>query len=293
MNWSPLEFHPYEKCRLGGSEKKGIEIVMNNNPSREITIVSITKNDPDGIKRTVQSVLMQDFVLWRLVIVISNEKDTSFEYVKNLCKKHQNINYLIPESPGIYEAMNFALDRYNPELTWFLNGGDVLQSTSTLSKAYVLMESYKPSILMGGYEISEDGSDHQYVRPARQVTARTFSLNIRSGNHQAMLFDFTHFKKNRFITELRLAADFLLILEILKEKPGLRVKEVFSKIDPCGVSSRMIEEVWVEKQIARREVFGNHSVDTLLGNCWTLAAKSKRTLKSYPKKSKRFLTKDD
>ena len=253
---------------------------MNTLPSREITIISITKNDCDGIRRTVASVQMQKFALWRLVIVVSSEQDSALEYVKTLSEQFENIHYLIPESLGIYRAMNHAMEVFNPKLAWFLNGGDVLKSESTLSNAYFLMEKYKPSILIGGYEINTKDGPIQYARSPRKIQARTFSLNVRSGNHQAMLFDFSGFEKVRFNLEFILASDFLLVLEVLKVKSGIRTSEVFATIDPNGVSSLMIEKVWREKQKARRYVFGRYSTDSLLGYLWTLAVKMKRRVKA-------------
>jgi len=254
---------------------------MQTLPSREITVISITKNDSDGIRRTVESVQGQKFDRWRLVIVVSSEQDSSLEYVQRLSEQFENIHYLIPQSLGIYSAMNYAMEKFTPELTWFLNGGEVFKSTSTLSNAYSLMEIHKPSILIGGYEINDKDVPRQYARPPREIKARTFSLNVRSGNHQAMLFDFSGFEKIRYSLELSLASDFLLVLKMLKKKSGYRTSEVFAKIDPNGVSSLMVEDVWAEKQNARRRVFGRYSSDSLLGLLWTLAAKVKRRVMRY------------
>jgi hypothetical protein len=96
-----------------------------------------------------------------------------------------------------------------------------------------------------------------------------------------MLFDFSGFETMRYSLELSLASDFLLVLKMLKKKSGFRTSEVFAKIDPNGVSSLMIEDVWAEKQYARRRVFGRCSSDSFLGLLWTLAAKVKRRVKRY------------
>lgn len=247
--------------------------------SGEITIISITKNDGEGIRRTVESVLTQSFTNWRLVIVVSSEKDSSLEYVKRLSEQSEKIHYLIPESLGIYSAMNYAMDQLNPKLTWFLNGGDAFKSEFTLSNSYSLMVLHKPSVLIGGYEVNSKDSPRQYKRSTRQIKARTFSLNVRSGNHQAMLFDFSGFEKVRFNLDLKLASDFLMVLELIKVKPGFRIPEVLASIEPNGVSHLMIDEVWREKQIAREFVFGRYSTDFFLGYLWTLSVKMKRRMK--------------
>jgi glycosyltransferase involved in cell wall biosynthesis len=245
----------------------------------DITIISITKNDGEGIRRTVESVLTQDFANWRLVIVVSSEKDSSLEYVKKLSEQYEKIHYLIPESLGIYNAMNYAMEHFNPKLTWFLNGGDAFKSESTLSNSYSLMVLHKPSVLIGGYEVNHKDDPRQYIRSARQIKGRTFSLNVRSGNHQAMLFDFSGFEKVRFNPDLKLASDFLMVLELIKVKPGFRIPEVLASIEPNGVSHLMIDEVWREKQIAREIIFGRYSIDFFLGFLWTLSVKIKKGMK--------------
>lgn len=249
-------------------------------PSREITIVSITKNDYNGIRRTVESIFRQEFIKWRLVVVVSSDRDSSLEYVKKLSETHENIDYLIPDSLGIYQAMNFALDRFKPELTWFLNGGDIFRNEFVLSKSIALIEKNSPSVLIGGYEIIENEKKRQFLRPARQISPRLFSLNVRSGNHQAMLFDFSGRQELRFNLDLKLASDFLLVLEILRIKPGLRTSDIFVEIEPNGVSDLLIEKVWIEKQNAREIIFGRNSVDFLLGKLWTIAVRAKKSLRN-------------
>jgi glycosyltransferase involved in cell wall biosynthesis len=254
--------------------------------SEEITIISVTKNDHEGIRRTVESVLEQDFLAWKLIIVLSSASDSSYDYAQQLCRDHANIHYLIPDSLGIYLGMNFALDKFETKLTWFLNGGDAFLNEQVLSCAYGYMVRYKPSVLIGGYAILENGTRKVFSRHKAEITARRFSLNIRSGNHQAMLFNFSDHEKPQFNLDLELAADFLLVLEKLKHKPALRIPEVFVEVEPGGVSSTYIEKVWIEKQSARKMAFGKYSPDSLLGIIWTCAVRFKRFTRTLINSSK-------
>jgi len=245
-------------------------------PTNGVTIISVTRNDLDGIRRTVESIKEQDFTAWNLAIVISSTSDSSLDFVRQLSEANENIQYLIPDSLGIYQGMNFAIDNLMPNLTWFLNGGDVFENKSVLSIAYKYMVEYKPSILIGGYAIVEGGTRRVFSRHKSEINARRFSLNIRSGNHQAMLFDLSGEKKVKFDVDLELAADFLLVLEKLTHKHALRIPEVLVEVEPGGVSSTYIEKVWAEKQFARRKVFGRFSVDYVLGILWTYSVRLKR-----------------
>ena len=255
-------------------------------PASGVTIISVTKNDLKGIRRTVESIKEQDFTAWNLAIVVSSASDSSLDYVRQLSEANENIQFLIPDSLGIYQAMNFALDKLMPNLTWFLNGGDVFENKSVLSLAHKYMIEYKPSILIGGYAIVEDGTRRVFSRNKSEINARRFSLNIRSGNHQAMLFDLSGDKKVKFDVDLELAADFLLVLERLTHKHALRIPEVLAEVEPGGVSSTYIEKVWAEKQSARRKVFGRFSVDYSLGILWTYGVKLKRNTRICFSKTK-------
>jgi hypothetical protein len=250
---------------------------MKLTPASGVTIISVTKNDLGGIRRTVESIKEQDFTAWNLAIVISSASDSSLDYVKQLSEANENIQFLIPDSFGIYQGMNFALDKLMPDLTWFLNGGDVFENKSVLSNAHKYMVEFKPSILIGGYAIVEGGTRRVFSRHKSEISARRFSLNIRSGNHQAMLFDLSGDKKLKFNVDLELAADFLLVLEKLTHKKALRIPDVLVKVEPGGVSSIFIEKVWAEKQFARSKVFGKFSVDYSLGILWTFGVQLKRT----------------
>ena len=249
--------------------------------SEEITIISVTKNDYEGIRRTVESVKEQDFSAWKLIIVLSSASDSSYDYAQQLSRDHSNIHYLIPDSLGIYLGMNFALEKFEAKLTWFLNGGDTFLNEYVLSCAYRYMVRYKPSVLIGGYTILENGRRRVFSRHKSEISARKFSLNIRSGNHQAMLFNFSDHEKPKFDLDLELAADFLLVLKELRHKPALRIPEVFVEVEPGGVSSTYIEKVWIEKQSARKMVFGQYSLDSLLGIIWTCAVRLKRLTRTF------------
>lgn len=261
----------------------GIEVKVqtktNQLPPAEITIISVTKNDLEGIRRTVESVKAQDYPAWKLVIVLSSASDSSLQYVDELKQKNENIVFIIPDTTGIYQAMNFAVKKIQPKLTWFLNGGDIFENKSILSIAHKYMMKFDPSVLIGGYAIVEKGKKQIFIRKKRVITQRRFSLNIRSGNHQAMLFNFSRINEAPFNLDLRLAADFLLVLEKIKNKPALRIPEVFVEVEPGGVSNVYIERVWEEKQIARGLVFGKFSLDYLLGILWTYAARLKRSIR--------------
>lgn len=262
-------------------------------PTSEVTIISVTKNDLEGIRRTVESVKEQDFSAWNLAIVISSASDISLDYVKQLSEANEKIQFFIPDSLGIYQGMNFALDKLMPNLTWFLNGGDVFENKSVLSIAHKYMVQFKPSVLIGGYIIVENGTRRIYSHHKSKINARRFSVNIRSGSHQAMLFDFSGNKGLKFNVDLELASDFLLVLEILTHKQALRISEVLVEVEPGGVSSTNIEKVWAEKQFARRKVFGRLSVDYSLGILWTYGVKLKRIARIWFSKMKLALYSGD
>ena len=83
-----------------------------------------------------------------------------------------------------------------------------------------------------------------------------------------------------FSLDYKIASDFELVLKMLSESKGMRIREVVSVIEPNGISSAQIRKVLSEKQEIRRKHFGRYSLSTLLGEVWTLLVLSKINLRS-------------
>lgn len=96
----------------------------------KITIITVVKNNFDGIKKTINSVRSQLFTNYEHIILDSNSNDGTSEFLKN------NLNpktiYLREEDNGIYEAINKGINMSNGEYIGLLHSGDFFYSNKSL-----------------------------------------------------------------------------------------------------------------------------------------------------------------
>ncbi len=97
----------------------------------KISIITINLNNEVGLKRTIRSVITQDFKNFEFLIIDGGSNDGSKKLIEEYADK---INYCVSESDnGIYHAMNNGIKQANGEYLLFLNSGDELLATDSLS----------------------------------------------------------------------------------------------------------------------------------------------------------------
>jgi glycosyltransferase involved in cell wall biosynthesis len=99
----------------------------------KITIITVVRNAADELKKTIFSVLEQDYPHIEFIIIDGNSTDGSVEVIK---AHAPNIAYWISEPDrGIYDAMNKGLARSTGEWVNFMNAGDTFTGKDIISKA--------------------------------------------------------------------------------------------------------------------------------------------------------------
>jgi len=236
-----------------------------SNSEKMLSVVTISKNDLSGIKSTIESLMVQNFQFWKCLVVLPSRDDDSYVEVKQITERDYRFTLLLQQEPGIYEAMNLALDNVKTKYVWFMNGGDKFASENILSETLKIILERRCSLLIGGYSYFEAGTKRTFVKRYAKVSAERFSLNIRGGCHQSMLFDFSSNPELRFNSEFKMCADFDYVLNFIKHGAALRIDKLIAEIEPNGISSRQIFEVLKEKQLIRRQHFSKTSAAVLFG----------------------------
>ena len=108
---------------------------MHNSPF--ISIITVVKNDPSGLQKTLESVIEQDFNNYEYIIIDGASKDSTVDVIKNY---ESSINYWISESDnGIYDAMNKGISVAKGEWIHLLNASDYYVDSSVLDKVSRLL----------------------------------------------------------------------------------------------------------------------------------------------------------
>ena len=113
-----------------------------------LNIITITKDDFDGLKSTISSTkCFRDKYGVRQIIVESSLLETQ-KRIKALITDEKDVTYIWIEPSGISSAFNLGLSLSKSEWIWFLNGGGLIHSNLDAEKLiYILKESNSDAIV--------------------------------------------------------------------------------------------------------------------------------------------------
>ncbi len=93
----------------------------------EIAIVTITKDDPTGVRKTIESVEQQRCLQYEHAIVDGGSRTDIADWLRRWCDADTRRHILVTNPPkGIYPAMNAGIRRTSAPIILVLNGGDQL-----------------------------------------------------------------------------------------------------------------------------------------------------------------------
>ena len=102
----------------------------------KLSIITINRNNKDGLQKTIESAILQSFQDYEYIIIDGASTDGSVDVIK---QHADNITYWVSEpDKGIYNAMNKGIFQANGEYCLFLNSGDYLINNTILEKAFRL-----------------------------------------------------------------------------------------------------------------------------------------------------------
>lgn len=102
-----------------------------------ISIITITYQAERFLKRTMDSVLSQDYTNLEYILVDGGSKDQTVpiikEYQELFQKKEVSFKWISESDKGIYDAMNKGIKLATGAYVWFMNAGDQISSENCLS----------------------------------------------------------------------------------------------------------------------------------------------------------------
>ena len=249
-------------------------------PQSVITIITIAKNNKNGLEKTVRSLFAQSFTNWELIILIGKSTDGTSELANSFVNIDSRIRQVEQIGDGIYPAMNQALKQADGEYSWFMNAGDTFARLDSITSAVKVMNEVSCDVLIGGYQVFEKGNLRTYSKKKGFWHSLGVSLNRRGLCHQSTVMKTKLLQElNGFNPRYKVAADFDLILRASKANRIYRTEIPLSSIEPGGISSLKLNDVLKEKQEIRISYFGRYSINHCLGYFWTLSVKCKVRLR--------------
>jgi len=246
-----------------------------------VSIITIVKDHVDGLMSTHASILKQTHLEWEMLIIVGTSSDSTLLTARTMESHDPRIKVLEQKGDGIYGAMNEGLEIANAEFVWFMNAGDKFAAIDILEKGVIELSHRNVGLVVGGYKIDGGSPRQLYVFPNKKLKNFSFAFNRRGGCHQAMIFRTLPLKKmGGYDPSYSLAADFKLILKVIRDEGGHRVSDVYAEIEPGGRADQGILLVHTQKHKIRKEILTG-PLSLFLSFAWTLLASSKVKLRTW------------
>lgn len=162
------------------------------------SIITVSRNNRHGLKRTAQSIADQEFTDFQWVIINAVSTDGTSEDLETY-----DATILCEPDEGPYDGMNKGLDLAIGDYVIFMNSGDIFAQTQTLQKVRDAVWFSKPDFIYGD-SWETDGRRTAY-KPARSY------LKLGKGmftHHQSMLYKRTLIQDLRYDLTYKIAADY-------------------------------------------------------------------------------------
>ncbi|MGN0090788.1 MAG: glycosyltransferase family 2 protein [Alloprevotella sp.] len=179
----------------------------------KLSVITINYNDREGLKRTVDSVLAQDFRDFEWIVIDGGSTDGSVEVIENTVTRLSEDEYrsgLISfwcsePDRGIYNAMNKGIMHARGEYLNFLNSGDTYHDSGVLSAVFAYdIPCSSGVVYCDYYDILEDGSLLSQRLP--EVLDLAFLMR-RPINHQSAFIRRELFSIDLYDESYRIVAD--------------------------------------------------------------------------------------
>ena len=172
-----------------------------------ISIITVTLDNLDGLKKTILSIKNQSLMNWELIIKdgLSNDGTTAF-YNSDL-KNDNRIIFNSTKDNGIYDAMNQGLELAKNEYVIFMNSGDIFYDDKVLENFSFFEKNNKCDIYLGDSVFKIN--DSFIKRPSKKISYINYG---QPSLHQSTIFK-TNFHKNfPYSLDYEVSSDYATLL---------------------------------------------------------------------------------
>ena len=201
-----------------------------------ITIATVTYNAEATLGRTLRSVAAQDYDRIEHLIIDGCSTDHTLSLVGHYVEENQarhNIRLVCEPDSGLYDAMNKALLAATGEYIVFLNAGDCLHSTGTISALARQTDWTKgswrhPAILYGDTHLVDAEGNflrRRRLTPPEELTSASFKDGMRVC-HQSFYVRTDLARQEAYDLRYRFSADFDWCIRLIRLAERRRLRTV-------------------------------------------------------------------
>lgn len=223
----------------------------------KISIITVTFNCQGSIESTINSILMQDFSNFELIIIDGASTDGTLNVIN---KYKSRIKCIVSEPDnGIFDAMNKGIERATGDFVLFMNSGDTFVNNHVLS----LINFDKEYGVIYGNMVINFRNKKLECKPEPFFKSKDY-IKTMGICHQCIFVRTDLAKHYKFSQEFKIAADFNMIFQIWKKGYKFRYVDVpIANYDTTGFSAqnypkqlKEICRIWgIENKFATKFVF--------------------------------------
>lgn len=208
-----------------------------------LSVITISFNDLDGLKRTVDSVRAQRYE-GRIehIVIDGGSGDDVVNYLSG-CDPALAYWQSKPDG-GIYDAMNQGIAHASGDLLWFMNSGDRFSDPDALAQVVEAIASHGPVREAWGYAmenlVGPDGRSYgrSGLRGPMPFNFHSFLAWGMGVSHQAAVFGSSLVSNvGGYDTDFGLAADTLFIFRAALLREPVTIRRVVCDCDATGASA--------------------------------------------------------
>ncbi|MDR0305571.1 MAG: glycosyltransferase [Chitinispirillales bacterium] len=222
----------------------------------KLSIITINRNNDNGLKKTIESVVCQTFKEFEYIIIDGASTDESTNIINEYS---QHITYFVSErDDGIYYAMNKGIKVANGEYCLFLNSGDYLSSSSVLEKAF--SHGFFEDIVYGDIVLENDLNQKSLRLCNRSLSIFHFCGlgDVLVTHHQSSFIKLSLFSRlGLYRTDLSITSDQVFFMKAIFEYGATYryIPVIISIYDINGMSSQNKEKYQREFYNVSLELF--------------------------------------
>jgi putative colanic acid biosynthesis glycosyltransferase len=177
-----------------------------------ISIITVVKNNLNGVIRTQKSIYQQLHIDWQWVIVSALSSDGTVEYLNSI--SDNRVKICIGMDSGLYDAMNIGTRLADGSHIIYLNAGDNFHDEHSLEQLVNESSLRSHDVILGAAFYTNSRNINILRSP------RVPKRSIWYGNpaiHQAVLFPKKILGENPYNTKYLICADYALFSQLYKQ----------------------------------------------------------------------------
>lgn len=180
-------------------------------PTVNVSIVTITYNNLEGLRQTANSILSQTFTRYEWIVIDGKSNDGTREYLE---ENSQYCSYWCSEKDeGVYDAQNKGILHAKGGYIIFMNSGDTFYDEHVLENVFSKVRI--SDILYGNWTQVFDNGTTKAIQPEQNITYPWFYSNNIC--HQAMFIKTELLKNSPYDLSYRLYADWAKWAELSRQ----------------------------------------------------------------------------